>query len=351
MSDRSSSISKSPPSWAEPPPPVFGDAQVVALKVVGGLLSVVALGIALFVIDWRREAAEAEELKTLAASSSASGGGAAAVSPSLWVNAGPIGSTVLVDGDSVGTTPLWLSAVGLGPRVVQVIGPDGVVVDTTVSLEAGFMTEIDLTDRPASDGPARGPVEVAAALPAAPQPQPPSAPAAPTPTVRQIQTGTLRVTSSPAGATVVLDGRRIGTTPLAVSNLAVGRHTLHLSKGGFENVARNVDIRAGAEFEADLDLRPRAAAVSPPAAAVAPRAGTIEVLVRPWGTVYVDGEVRQRETDVVYRTQLPPGPHRIRATHPTLGAVEREIVVDPGSTARIEFDLEGGALDGAGPRQ
>lgn len=316
---------------------MFGDAQVVAFKVVGAIGLVVVLGVALFVLDWRREAAEAEDLRTLAAQSTTSGGGGG--SPSLWVNAGPIGSTVRVDGDSVGTTPLWLSTVGLGRRHVQVFDRGTVLVDTTVEMESGVMVEVDRVSAPSTDAPEPPPTEVADAGPTpAPAPAPSPAPLPPpTPTVRQIQTGDLRVTSAPAGAAVVLDGRRIGTTPLAVSGLVVGRHTITLSKPGFENAVRRVDVRAGTEYAADISLRARAAPEAP--APAEPQVGTVEVLIRPWGTVSIDGAVRQRETDVIYRTQLSAGPHRIRAAHPTLGSVEREVVVAPGSTARIEFDL------------
>lgn len=344
MSERSSPVSTRPPSWAEPAPLAFGDARVVVFKVIGGLLLVVGLGIGLFVFSWREEASTTADLETLAA-----GGGVLAeadASASLWVNAGPIGSTVFVDGDSLGVTPLWLDAVALGSRRVQVVSMDGLVVDTMVEAESGMMAEVDLTDPAPSDAPDASPVEVAVAPPA---PSPEAAPP-PKPTVRQIQTGNLRVTSSPAGAAVVLDGRPIGTTPLAVDNLAVGRHTIVLSKPGFEGTARRVDVRAGAEFEAEIALRTREAPEPRVATPAVPQVGTVEVLVRPWGTVAVDGDVRQRETDVVYRTQLPAGPHRIQVTHPTLGSAEREIVVGAGSTARIEFDLEGSASSGDGLR-
>lgn len=318
----------------------------MVLKVVGAIVLVVGIGVALIVSDSRQEAAQSAELETLIA-----GGGAAdaesAASASLWINADPIGSTVLVDGDSVGVTPLWVESVAPGARWVQIRNRDGLLVDTTLMAEAGQMAELDLTgDIPAVE-PVDGTVEVAQAEDPPSRPQRPAA-EAPSPTVRQIQAGDLRVTSSPSGATVVLDGREIGTTPLAVEGLAVGRHNLRLSKDGFAPASQRVTVRPSAQSEAAVELRPAEPVAPRPTPEAVPQVGTVEVLVRPWGTVFIDEQVHQRETDVVYRTQLPVGTHRIRVTHPTLGTAVRTIRVGAGSTARIEFDLDDNAVVGDG---
>ena len=67
--------------------------------------------------------------------------------------------------------------------------------------------------------------------------------------------------------------------------------------------------------------------------------GTVEILVRPWGRISIDGTVRQRETDIVYRTTLSAGLHRIEVSHPQLGSDSRTVTVQPGGESRIEFDL------------
>lgn len=329
------------------------------LKVIGGLVFVVGLGIALIVVDSRREAAQTEDLETLIAGGGTVAEDARVIPASLWINADPLGATVLVDGDSVGVTPIWVEDVTPGPRRVQILARDTTIVDTTLTAEAGLMAELDLTGIPLPQAlpqePEQGAVDVAQAEPP-PQPSaPPSQPApqrAPEPTVRQIQAGDLRITSSPSGATVLLDGREIGTTPLAVDGLVAGRHTIRLSKSGFETVSRRVTVRPSTVVEAAVDLQPRtpAAPTITPEAVAVPQVGAVEVLVRPWGTVFINGEVHQRETDVVYRTQLPAGTHRIRVTHPTLGTATRTIRVQAGSTARIEFDLDDNPAPGGGER-
>ena len=70
-----------------------------------------------------------------------------------------------------------------------------------------------------------------------------------------------------------------------------------------------------------------------------PATGTLAVVVRPWGTIFVDGATLARETDVQHSTTLPVGEHRIRAMHPTLGSREVTVTVRPGATAHVEIDL------------
>jgi serine/threonine-protein kinase len=51
------------------------------------------------------------------------------------------------------------------------------------------------------------------------------------------------------------------------------------------------------------------------------------VSVHPWATVSVDGQpVGETPQDL----RLPAGPHRLRAAHPTFGAAEVEVEVEPG---------------------
>jgi hypothetical protein len=51
------------------------------------------------------------------------------------------------------------------------------------------------------------------------------------------------------------------------------------------------------------------------------------VAVHPWATVSVDGRpVGETPQDL----PLPAGRHRLRAAHPTIGAAELEVDVEPG---------------------
>lgn len=341
-----------PAPWMpEPADAAAGDARTVVYRMaaVMGLVVVVAVG--LLGAHWyasRPDSVDFEEaLREGAATSEGEGytsanGGAPDLDDGeavLDVDSPLDGSTVFVDGDSVGVTPLRLSFEDPGARWVLVARGGRTLLDTTLQVGLG---EVALL--------------TAAAREPAPAPSPVAEPPEPRAEARaEAQSGAIRVTSSPAGAAVLLDGRGVGETPLTIDGLDPGRYSLAVRRTGYESVVRTVTIRPGTRYEAALDLqsvapppvaaaperpaRPRAAP-PPPRPAPAPATGVLEVLVRPWGRIEIDGQVRQRESDVVYRTELPVGRHRIRVSHPVLGSQEREVVVDRGVTYRLDIDLD-----------
>ena len=305
------------------PPPhlaASGNARPLILKMAmaGGTVLALVVGLLVYGTLSSEAPTPAPHVSDPTPASSEDG---ARVSASLWFDDLPSGSRIFVDGDSVGTAPLWMDTVAEGRRHVRILTPDGrVVLDTTVQATEGEIVDIGgLSDEALGRISAYG--GGVASLDAGP--------ASPAPV------GDIRVTSSPVGSTVVLDGRRAGVTPLSIGGLPPGTYSLSVAQNGFETSARRVLVRPGVRSEVAVDLRPVASlSASPPDAT-----GTLEVLVRPWGDIAIDGTTRERETDVVYRTTLTVGTHRVRVSHPQLGSIEREVVVRPGERERAEFDL------------
>lgn len=366
-----------PPSPPPPPQPphlsTLGDPRVPLARMAAAGAALVALAVGLVVFGGGEDAPETEPAAP-----------AADAPASLWVNADPTGSTVFVDGDSVGAVPLWLDRVADGQRRIRIVSPGGrTLTDTTLWVQTGQVADLDLAPADglvvtASTDVPEGAETIAAAPDRADRPRrddrperadrperPPRAerpaPArAATPT-----TGELRVSSAPVGATVLLDGRRIGRTPLTLGGVRPGRHVVTVERQGFETTAREVTIRPGGVFEAAIDLRPtEAMAQAPPAATgrtepgraeptrpaparpapappAAPVTGVVEILVRPWGSIAIDGETVHEATDVVYRAELAVGTHRVVVANPSFGSDERTVTVRPGGRSRIEFNLAG----------
>ena len=96
---------------------------------------------------------------------------------------------------------------------------------------------------------------------AAPPPAAPSAPAA----VPKEAAASLRLSTSPAGARVFLDGASKGETPLRVE-ATPGKHEVRIALAGYEEWEAQVDLARGAEVPLDVELVRSAA----PAAPVAP---------------------------------------------------------------------------------
>ena len=101
-----------------------------------------------------------------------------------------------------------------------------------------------------------------------------------------------------------------------------------------------------------VTTRPPPAASAPVAAAAAPAApptvtvppstlaaepGQLQVAVRPWGEVSVDGRVIG--TTPLDHITLPAGAHVVRVRHPLYEVFERPVTIRPGETAKMVVDL------------
>jgi hypothetical protein len=112
--------------------------------------------------------------------------------------------------------------------------------------------------------------------------------------------GSISVTSSPSGATAVLDGGSSQTTPCTFTGVSPGSHTIYVSKSGYTSVSRTVTVSGGSTTQLSVTLNQ-----------VAPETGTIYVVSTPQGAnAYVDG-VYYGITPAL-ATGLSPGNHQVR---------------------------------------
>ena len=87
----------------------------------------------------------------------------------------------------------------------------------------------------------------------APREKAPAAPAAPAPAA--VDTPVLVVESDVAGASVFLDRKFLGTTPLRTSEVTAGTHQLNASVEGQDGLARAVEVGASGETRVSLRFR------------------------------------------------------------------------------------------------
>jgi hypothetical protein len=131
------------------------------------------------------------------------------------------------------------------------------------------------------------------------------------------RTGTLRVESTPSGATVVIDGRERGVTPLTLGDLTVGQHELVL-RSDAGTVRRTVTVRLDSPTEVAEALYSGWMHVSTP----------IEVDITQGG--------RRLPLDEQNQVLLPPGSHRVQFQNRSLGYLEtRQVQVRPGEITRV----------------
>jgi hypothetical protein len=151
---------------------------------------------------------------------------------------------VTLNGTWRGRTPLTLDALPFGKYVVRVV-QDGFNV---------AREEVTLTPQDASrtiDARLEAKARVGASLrPSAPEPStpPPPRPAQPSrPAPRQavVFTGSLYVDSRPRGATVVVDGKTMGQTPLTLPEVVVGAHVVRIEMAGKKSWSSLARVTAG----------------------------------------------------------------------------------------------------------
>lgn len=143
------------------------------------------------------------------------------------------------------TVDLLRRGAGLGERLLRTLRQE-----TEPPLEAS---------RPAATAPKSSAPKSAAPKPAAPKPAA-SKPSASKPTATRpaaVKSAavalSLTVRSNPQGATVLLNQRRMGKTPLTVK-VAPGTYRMTISRSGYKSVTRTVIIKAGQPASIDVTL-------------------------------------------------------------------------------------------------
>jgi hypothetical protein len=128
--------------------------------------------------------------------------------------------------------------------------------------------------------------------------------------------GGLRVSSEPAGAKVIVDGKVLGETPLDLPNLSVGTHTV-LLESSIGSVRRTVRVVRGEQALVDVELY----------------SGFVKVFAPIELELSVNGRSVGNGSDPI---MLPPGEQEILAVNRDMGYREVHTVdVEPGETRTL----------------
>ncbi len=144
-------------------------------------------------------------------------------------------------------------------------------------------------------------------------------------------TGSLVVTSEPAGATVAIDGEEVGTTPFSLSDVAAGSARISMSKEGY------------VPYETDINITP--SIQTPFHATLAAVKGTLVVNVTPGGDLYVDGVKVGSSIRPGHQELVDAGQRAVRVVHPEYGQWSTTVDVAPDGRASVQVDLPAYAYD------
>ena len=143
------------------------------------------------------------------------------------------------------------------------------------------------------------------------------------------QTGSISVTSSPAGAEISLDGSDTGeVTPFTFTDVAAGGHTIDVSLAGYNTASKSVTFSAGSTVSVDFQL-----------VVIPPKTGSISVSSSPAGAgISLDGTNTGKITPTTLGT-IPPGDHIVTVSLPGYNSASMTVTVSAGSTVQADFVL------------
>jgi hypothetical protein len=144
-------------------------------------------------------------------------------------------------------------------------------------------------------------------------------------------TGSLRVSTDPAGAEVLVDGMLQGTAPLTVENLAEGEHAL-LVRDKSGSVRQTVQVKAEGVADASVQIRPGWLAV------FAPVKLTVLENGKPIGSTEAG------------RMLLSPGPHTVEIVSQAIGYREtRSFDIKPGQVSAVTIQMPPATIEVVAP--
>jgi len=157
------------------------------------------------------------------------------------VRSTPADATVFVDGRARGPTPVAIANLPLGTHFVRIARDGYAVENRRIFITAGQPTEslevtLERLGAASSDG----------SITRIPTPRTPA-------TIGTVM-GTLDVESRPAGAKVFIDGRLVGTTPVAMVEVASGEHAIRLEHEGYQRWASTIRVVSGGRSRVTASL-------------------------------------------------------------------------------------------------
>lgn len=116
-------------------------------------------------------------------------------------------------------------------------------------------------------------------------------------------TGKLMVSSSPLDAEIMVDGKAVGVTPMTISELIIGEHTVTLSRKNHKSETRQVKIEEGKATELNIELSDMAEmTITTEPSGTAIRLNGQDKGVTPFREVLTSGDYDLRLTHNKYRT-------------------------------------------------
>jgi hypothetical protein len=149
--------------------------------------------------------------------------------------------------------------------------------------------------------------------------------------------GSFSITSTPRNAVVFIDGERTGkTTPCTIEQLAVGSHTIRLTKKDYDPIEVSREVQADTKITVSLSLSKTAHGQEPPPP---PQTSFLKVTAKPWAKIYIDDRYIET-TPIAQSIKVPAGVHTVKLENPDFKVWQQNITFKPDQTHTIDVVLE-----------
>jgi len=137
----------------------------------------------------------------------------------------------------------------------------------------------------------------------------------------------LSISSDPPGASVWIDNRLISNTgtPIKVDSLSSGTHLIRIQQEGYRVYQKELVL----EDRLENNLH----------AALIASQGNLNIIVRPWGSIYIDDELKKKDTNIKYSCVLQGGDHSIKVVHPIFGEWKKTVRIGDGDTINMPVNF------------
>jgi serine/threonine protein kinase len=141
----------------------------------------------------------------------------------------------------------------------------------------------------------------------------------------KLMTGSLIVVKEPHTARIKLNGKYIADLDYPIDQIPIGKYQLEITASGYTT------------FNKDITITPDK--VDTIYATLVRLEGELSILVRPWGSIYINEQLHKSSADTRYKIILPVGQFEIKAIHPTLGTWKRSVKIQPEKVVDLTVDF------------
>lgn len=212
---------------------------------------------------------------------------------SILVEADVRDAEIYLDGNKVNaTTPAVINNIAAGPHVVEVRKSPALPWRQTVEVKAGATTKVSAGLQASLAGAGAN----------------------------------VKIVSNVAGADVLLDGKKVGVTPMTIKAVKAGNHIIGVKKRGYEANEEDINVQVGQALVLKMNMRK------------AVPSATIKVIVAvPGAQIFVDGnkvDSKKREIGVT------PGEHFVTVTKEGFAKFEKKVNVKADETLPVTAELK-----------